>query len=166
MRACGEIARRVGALDLTRSRREEASVIFRRVHGDDLLRDRTVESIAASSVYAACRCSGERLTIESVAAASPCSEPKVVHACGVLNTELGLDAKLRRPQTFVSNCASACGDVSETVLHRAIELAGIAEQTGVTNGRHPAGVAAACLYLAAVNAKRPSRRKPSPSVRM
>lgn len=138
----------MGALDLTRSRREEASVIFRRAHEDDLLRGRSVESIAAGSVYAACRCSGELLTIESVAAASPCSEPKVVHAYGVLNTELGLDAKLRRPQTFVLNCASTCGEIPETVLHRAIELAGIAEQTGVANGRHPAGVAGACLYLA------------------
>ncbi|MFC7114682.1 transcription initiation factor IIB family protein [Natronoarchaeum sp. GCM10025703] len=63
VRACGEIARLVGALDLTRSRREEASVIFRRAHEEDLLRGRSVESTAAGSVYAACRCSGELLTI-------------------------------------------------------------------------------------------------------
>ena len=145
---CGEIARLVGALDLTRPRREEASVLFRRAQADDLLVGRSIESIAAGSVYAACRCSGELVTSEWVGAVSQCSESKVVHAYGILNTELGLKATLRRPQTFVSNCASACGDVPDAVVHRAIELAGIAEQSGVANGRHPAGVAAACLYLA------------------
>lgn len=146
--ACGEIARMVSALDLTRSRREEASVIFRRAHTADLLVGRSIDSIAAGSVYAACRCSGELVTVESVARVSSCNRAQIVHAYGVLNTELGLDAKLRRPQTFVAKCASACEDVPETVVYRAIELAKIAEKSGVSNGRHPAGVAAACLYLA------------------
>ena len=146
--ACGEIARIVSALDLTRSRREEASVIFRRAQEDDLLQGRSVDSIAAGSVYAACRCSGELVTVETVAEASACSVPQVVHAYGVLNEELGLETRLRRPQVFVSNTASACSGVPEQVHYRAIELAGVAESSGVANGRHPAGVGAACLYLA------------------
>lgn len=147
-RACGEVARLVSALGLTRSRREEASVIFRRAQTDDLLVGRSIESIAAGSVYAACRCSGELITSESVATVSACSEPQIVHAYGVLNRELELSTTLRRPHSFVSNACAALTDLAEPVVHRATELARIAEQSGVANGRHPAGVAAACLYLA------------------
>ncbi len=147
-RACGEIARLVSALDLTRPRREEASVIFRRAQGDDLLLGRSIESIAAGSVYAACRCSGELVTIEDIAGHSACSEQQIVHGYGVLNKELELQTTLRRPHLFVSNACAALPDVPESVVHRATELARVAEHSGVANGRHPAGVAGACVYLA------------------
>lgn len=38
--------------------------------------------------------------------------------------------------------------VSSVVQSRAYELAALAEDTGIANGRNPRGVAAACLYLA------------------
>jgi len=147
--ACSEIARLVSALDLTRDHREEASLLFRRAQDQSLVRGRSIESIAAGSVYGACRCRGEILTVERVASVSSRTVEQIENAYSVLNRELGLAAKVRRPRSFIPRCASACdASIPSSIQHRATELAAMATDHGLANGTNPAGVAAACLYLA------------------
>ncbi|WP_162991363.1 transcription initiation factor IIB [Halostella salina] len=149
--ACGEIARLTSSLDLSFACREEASQVFREVQNEGLLVGRSIESMAAASVYAACRCRGTVRTVRTIATVSPCSTADIWRAYGVCNTELELETPVRRPQAFVATCASACREpVSERVRHRAIELTARSEECGLANGRHPAGVAAGCLYYASV----------------
>ncbi len=105
--------------------------------------------MAAGSVYAACRCRGETMTLERVASASSRSVDQIENAYRVLNRELGLETKLRRPRSFVPRCASACdASIPSSVQYRATELTELAADHGLANGRNPAGVAAACLYRA------------------
>jgi transcription initiation factor TFIIB len=52
------------------------------------------------------------------------------------------------PSDFVPKYASAL-NVSDRIRKRALDLAEIAVETGVANGRQPSGIAAACLYQAA-----------------
>ncbi|WP_135820868.1 transcription initiation factor IIB [Halostella litorea] len=149
--ACGEIARLTSSLDLSFACREEASRVFREAQSESLLVGRSVESMAAASVYAACRCRETLLTVGELAAVSSCEERDIWRAYGVLNTELGLDVPVRRPQAFVASCASACRElVPARVRRRALELATRSEKHGLANGRNPAGVAAGCLYYAGV----------------
>lgn len=149
--ACGEIARMASALDLPYSVCEEAASIYRDAHRENLIRGRSIETMAAGSLYAACRCRGDVRTISGVADVARCSKDKVHLGYRVLNVELGLEARTISARERIPRLASACA-VPDSIQHRALKLAGLADETGLANGRNPAGVAAACLYLASRDA--------------
>ena len=65
------------ALELPRVVREAASVLYRRAQRENLILGRSIEAMAAGSVYAACRCRGCLRTVEEVAAVARCSASKV-----------------------------------------------------------------------------------------
>jgi transcription initiation factor TFIIB len=56
--ALSEIDRMASALGVPRSVREVASVIYRRALKEDLIRGRSIEGVATSALYAACRKEG------------------------------------------------------------------------------------------------------------
>jgi transcription initiation factor TFIIB len=145
--ACGELSRLTSALDLPNAIREKAAAIYREAQDRDLIQGRAIETMAAGSLYAACRVRGHPRTAAEVAAVAACDRAKVELGYGVLNRELGLETTIVRPQEYIPALASQCG-VADQVQHRALELAHLAERTGIANGRGPTGVAAACLYLA------------------
>jgi transcription initiation factor TFIIB len=145
--ACGEIARMTGALGLPKAVRKEASQIYRRAQAADLIIGRAIETMAAGSLYAACRCRGLSRLSRDIAAVARCDQQKVELGYGILNSELGLQAQLIGASDRIPRFATECS-ASDPVQYRALELASIAEDAGLTNGRNPSGVAAACLYLA------------------
>jgi len=145
--ACSELRRLTSALDLSDTVREEATAIYREAHDRDLIQGRSIETMAAGSLYAACRCRGHPVTPEEIAAHTDGDRTKVELGYGVLNTALELSTQVIRPSDRIPKLASACG-APDRVQHRAIELARVAEAEGIANGRNPAGVAAACVYLA------------------
>lgn len=145
---CGEIARVVAALDLSRDVREQASALFRTAQNEDLLRGRSIESIAAGSVYAACRCSGITRTLDEIAHVAQCSRSRIETGYSVLNRELGLPTPPRKPAEFIARHASALDLPAETE-RRARGLTLQATKAGLTNGVNPSGFAAACLAVAA-----------------
>ena len=145
--ACGEIARMTSALELPRIVREEASVIYRRAQAENLIVGRSIEAIAAGSLYAACRCRGDPRTTEEIAAVARCDQQKVELGYRVLNIELNLKTQVIGTQDRLHRLAADV-EASDQIQHRALEFARHAEEAGLDNGRNPAGVAAACLYLA------------------
>ncbi|WP_313692110.1 transcription initiation factor IIB [Halorarum halobium] len=148
--ACGELTRMTGALDLPKSVAERAAAIYREAMGADLIRGRSVETIAAGCLYAACRCDGITRTLAEIAEVARCRESKVRLGYRVLNEELGLDAAPRQPPELVARLASAVG-ASSAVEHLAQRLARDAVDAGIANGRNPNGVAAGCVYVAGID---------------
>lgn len=142
-----EIARLVSALDLPFSVREQACKYFRNAQQENLIQGRSIDSLTAASVYAACRCGDCTRTLSEVVTVANCDTQKARNAYRVLNVELGLKAKPPRPTEFIPRITSECG-VSDVVRHRAREMAKQAETLGLSNGRQASNVAAACLYLA------------------
>jgi transcription initiation factor TFIIB len=145
--ACGELARLASALELPEAVEEEAAAIYREAQAENLIRGRSIETMAAGSLYAACRVQGHPRTVAEIAAVAPCDRAKVELGYGVINRELALETTVLRPQEYIPALASKC-EAPDDVHHRALELAHQAEKTGIANGRDPKGVAAACLYLA------------------
>lgn len=145
--ACSEIRRIASDLDLPPTIIDEASTIYRAAQRESLIMGRSIEAIAAGSVYAACRCRGYRRSVEEIAATARCTVDHVELGYQVVNRELGLAAGPVRVSGLLPQLASDC-DIPDSVRQRARELAAIAEDTGIANGRHPGGVAAACLYKA------------------
>ncbi|MDZ7701643.1 MAG: transcription initiation factor IIB family protein [Halobacteriales archaeon] len=145
--ALGQIARINAALELSFSTRERASRIYRDGRRLGMLPGRSIDTLAAASVYAACRCGGLVRTLGEVAAVAQCSVENVEAGYRLLNHELGLAARLVDLEAYVSRLVSGV-EGPEPVRRRALELAAVAEADGLHNGRHPGGLAAACVYIA------------------
>ncbi|RDI69558.1 transcription initiation factor IIB [Halopelagius longus] len=143
-----EVRRIASALGLSETARDRACALFRSAQDEDLLYGRSIEAMAAASVYGACRCTGLSRTLDEVITVARVSKRRVSNAYKALNSELGLPTAPLTPQSFVSRLASDL-EVTDHVRHRAFELAERAEAETIANGRQPSGVAAACLYLAA-----------------
>ena len=78
----GEVRRLASALELSDSVRDQACQLFRSAQNEDLLRGRSIEAIAAASVYGACRCNG-RVTTNAV--------ETVCEDCGLVIDEQRID---------------------------------------------------------------------------
>ncbi|WP_096396426.1 transcription initiation factor IIB family protein [Halorubrum trapanicum] len=143
----GEVRRLASALELSDSIRDQACQLFRSAQNDDLLRGRSIEGIAAASVYGACRCNGLSRLVDDVSEMARVAESRVTNAYKTLNEELGLPAEPVSPSMFVPRLASDL-ECPDEIRQRARALAEQAEERGVTTGVHPAGFAAACLYKA------------------
>ncbi|WP_416838780.1 transcription initiation factor IIB [Haloferax sp. DFSO52] len=145
--ALQEISRMGCAMDLPRSVVEEASQLYRQAQQHDLIRGRSLEMMAAGSLYATCRARGLPRRQHEIAEVARCTVSQVQTGYRVLNSELGIETQTVTARTHIPRLASDC-DVSSGVHARAYELAELADDVGITNGRNPAGVAAACVYLA------------------
>ncbi|USZ73508.1 transcription initiation factor IIB [Natronosalvus halobius] len=143
----GEIRRIASALEFTESVRDQACQLFRSAQTEDLLRGRSIEAMAAASVYGACRCNGLSRTLEGIVDAARVEQSRVKSAYKTVNRELGLPAQPVRPSEFIPSIASEL-DVSDAIRQRARRLAEEAESTSATTGVRPSGFAAACLYKA------------------
>jgi len=89
----GEVRRISGALELSNSVRDQACQLFRSAQNENLLRGRSIEAIAAASVYGACRCNGLSRLVGEVSEMARVVESRVTNAYKTLNEELGLPAK-------------------------------------------------------------------------
>ena len=143
----GEIRRIGGTLDLAEGIQAEAGQLFREAQSGDLIRGRSLESVASAAVYAACRRRRLPRFLDEVVETARVDRGKVRLAYGVLNRELSLRIPPAMPADFLPRLASAV-DASEQVRERAAQLCDSDAVIDLANGRKPAGVAAGCLYFA------------------
>ncbi|SFL32120.1 transcription initiation factor TFIIB [Halogranum rubrum] len=143
----GEVRRITSTLELGGSIRDQACQLFRSAQREDLLLGRSIEAIAAASVYGICRCHGRPLARDDLVDVARVDHSSVTNAYKTLNKELGLPTQPVAPQSLIPKLASEL-NVNSQVRRRARALAERAHETSITNGYQPSGVAAACLYLA------------------
>ncbi|RDI71643.1 transcription initiation factor IIB [Halopelagius longus] len=146
-----EIRRLTGALSLPDRIRDHACSLFTSAQNEDLLRGRSLEGFAAACVYAACRVAGVSRTTDEVTEAAKATADEQSAAYDALNRELGLPVGPIDPAEYIPRFASEL-DLSGEVERRAREYAAEASERGLSVGRNPSGVAAACLYTAARDA--------------
>jgi transcription initiation factor TFIIB len=147
MRGLQEVRRISGGFDIPETLRDQACRLFCRAQSENLLCGRSVESIASASVYGACRCADYAVTLQEVVSVARVTRSRVVNAIKVLNTEFGLPMSIVTPRSRIPKIASEL-TLDDVVRHRARELASLADETAISNGRSPAGVAAGCVYKA------------------
>ena len=143
----GEVRRIASVLELSGSVRDQACQLFRSAQTEDLLRGRSIEAIAAASIYGACRCNGHSRLLDDVVDAARVEQSRVTNAYKALNTELGLPTQPVRPSEFIPQLASEL-DIPTNIRQRARRLAEQSESTGAVAGVKPSRFAAACLYKA------------------
>jgi len=145
--ALGEIDRMASALGLPQPIRETASVIYRRALDEDLLRGRSIEGMAAASLYAASRLDGVARSIDEIATVSRVGDLEIKRAYRYIDRELGLETPPAHPKEYLGRFASDL-DCSEATERLARKLADTAVEEGVHSGKSPVGIAASALYAA------------------
>ncbi|MFB6251421.1 MAG: transcription initiation factor IIB family protein [Halobellus sp.] len=146
-----EIRRLTGSLSLPDRIRDHACSLFRSAQSEDLLQGRSLEGFAAAAVYAACRIASVSRTVEEVASAAKATEAEQSAAYDAINRELGLPVGPIDPAEYVPRFSSEL-ELPNAVERQARKYVTEAAERGLTVGRNPSGVAAACLYTAARDA--------------
>lgn len=145
--AFGEIDRLTSALELPESATESACKLFTSAQKNDLMHGRSLEGFATACTYVAARTADIARTITEVCEPAKATRDEFRAAFDAMNQELGLPIAPASPVEYLPRFASEL-DLDADVERQARNLADKAVETGIACGRHPGGVAAACLYTA------------------
>jgi transcription initiation factor TFIIB len=148
MQGLFEIDRMASALGLPERIEEQASILFKSAHDAGLLPGRSIEAMTTASLYAACRCAETPRLLDEFIRMARIGESRIQNSYDVLNRELGLPTPPPSPGAYLPQFASEL-ELDSAVERRARTVLEVAEDHDIDNGRNPAGVAAACLLVAA-----------------
>ncbi len=126
---------------------ETAAVIYRKAVFKNLIRGRSIESIVAASIYAACRLVDMPRTLEEVSKDSEINKKKIGRAYRHLTKELSLNLKPTVPSSYITQFCNRL-NLDKNVVTEAEEIVRKASEMGLTSGKGPTGVAAAAIYIA------------------
>jgi transcription initiation factor TFIIB len=147
--ALSELDRMASALGLPRNIRERSAVVYREAVDKNLIRGRSIEGVAAATLYAACRqCSVPR-TLDEIAEVSRVSRKEIGRTYRFVSRKLGLRLLPTSPMDYVPRFCSGLTLKGE-VQGRTIEILRQASERELTSGRGPTGVAAAAIYIASI----------------
>ncbi len=145
--ALSELTKVSYKLNLPRNVLETASILYRRIVRKRFIRGRSIQGVAAATIYMACRQCKIIRTLEEVARAAHISKKEGGRNYRFLLRKLQTNVPRVDPQRYVSkfvNHLSLSGD-TEIIAMKIIDLA---HELRLTSGRGPAGIAAAATYIA------------------
>ena len=156
--ALAELKRVSSLLNLPKSVDEEASRIYHLAVQRGLVRGRSMESVVAGALYAACRRNEVPRTLDEISEASGIDKKEVGRTYRFITRELGIRIMPSDPVDYLPRFVSALKLSAET-QSKAVEILKKAQKAELTSGRGPTGLAAAALYIAALlnNEKRTQR---------
>ncbi len=146
-----ELDRLATRLAIPKSVQEKAALIYRRALREDLVRGRSIAAIAAATIYCACRTTNTPRNLREIAAVSKVRRADIARCYRLLLKVLDLRMPIPDPVASVSKVASRC-NISPRIQRRAIEILEDAKRKRLITGKAPAGLAAAALYIACVEA--------------
>jgi len=145
--AMAELDRLSDKVYISRPIKEKAAVIYRKALDKGLVRGRSIATIAAAALYAACRASGTPRSLREIAEASFVDRKEVARCYRLLLRELDFHMPVADPLTYVSKIAEK-NDISGKTQGAAIAILREARRKRVASGKDPMGLAAAALYIA------------------
>lgn len=147
--AMAELERLSSKVNVSPPIKEKAAVIYRKALDKALVRGRSINSIAAAALYAACRKSGIPRTLSEIAKASLVDRKDVARCYRLLVQELDVHMPITDPLAYVSKIAEK-NAVSGKTQGAAIAILREAKRKRVVAGKDPKGMAAAALYIACI----------------
>jgi transcription initiation factor TFIIB len=146
--AMNELTRLSDKLHIPASVEENAALIYRKALDEGLIRGRSIKSISAASLYAACRLTQTPRSLKEVAEASTESRKDISRYYRLLQRELEVNMPVDGPAKYVSKIASKVG-LSQKTQNTTIQLLQEAKKRNAIVGKGPISMAAATLYIAA-----------------
>ena len=147
--AMAELRRVAGFLTLPNVVRDEASRIYNHILQRGFVRGRSMESVIAACIYAACRSYNIPRTLDEIAAASDVERKEIGRTYRFIMRKTGIKVTPSSPNDYISRFASIL-HLSPKTQSDSIGLLKKAYISELTSGRGPAGIAAAALYVAAL----------------
>lgn len=147
--ALAELKRVSSYLKLPKSVEEEAARIYRLAVQKGLVRGRSMESVVAGALYAACRRHEIPRTLDEMGEASGIEKKEIGRTYRFVTRELNISIKPSNPADYIPRFASAL-KLSPESQSKAVEILEMAREIELTSGRGPTGIAAAALYVASL----------------
>lgn len=147
--ALSELDRMASVLSLPKTLRETAAKIYRRAVKSHLIRGRSIEGVAAASLYAACRKVKIPRTLNEIAETARVDKKEIGRSYRFIVSKLNLNNHPTKPIDYIARFVSEL-KLSSKVQKRAMDIVKVAEKRGLTSGRGPTGVAAAAIYVASI----------------
>jgi len=141
--------RMASSLGLPRTVRETAAMIYRKAALRNLIRGRSIESVTAASLYAACRQCHVPRTLDEIAQTANMSRKEIGRNYRYVSRELGLKLLPTTPQDYISRFCSEL-KLSSDAQEKVMEILKEAANAELTSGRGPTGIAAASIYVASI----------------
>jgi len=146
--AMTELDRLADKLHVPKSVKDEAAMIYRKALGEGLVRGRSINSIVAASLYAACRFTETSRNLKEILKASSRDRKEVTRCYRLILRELDLKMPIDDPVKCIPKIASKAG-LDQKTQNKAIKILHEAKKVKAVTGKEPAGMAAAALYIAA-----------------
>jgi transcription initiation factor TFIIB len=157
--AMSELRRVASFLNLPSVVRDESSRVYSYVLQRGLVRGRSMESVIAACIYAACRSYNIPRTLDEIAEASDVERKEIGRTYRFIIRKLGIKVTQSSPKDYVSRFSSVL-KLSPKTQNDALKVLKRAEEVELTSGRGPAGIAAAALYVAAlINDEKKTQRE-------
>ncbi len=157
--AMAELRRVANFLNLPNVVKEEASRIYNFVLQRGLVRGRSMESVIAACIYAACRTYNIPRTLDEISATSDVERKEIGRTYRFITRKLGVKVKPSSPKDYISRFASIL-HLSPKTQNDSLKILKKAEISELTSGRGPAGIAAAALYVSALlNSEKKTQRE-------
>lgn len=145
-----ELRRASSILSLPQSVEEEAGKIYRSAARKGLVRGRSMESVVAGAIYAACRICGVPRTLEEIGKVFPNLDKKEIgKTYRFICRELNIRILPTSPLDYINRFATEL-KLSQRTISKAIKILEEASKKEITSGKGPMGVAAAALYIASL----------------
>jgi len=145
--ALSELDRMASNLDLPKNLRECAAKVYRDAVEANLIRGRSIEGVAAASLYAACRMYKVPRTLNEIADVARVDKKEIGRSFRFVSNELDLNLNPTKPIDFLTRFISEL-KLSTRCQKMAKAIIRMAEERGLTSGRGPTGVCAAAIYAA------------------
>ncbi len=145
--AFSELRRFSDKLTVSDAVTEKAAYFYRKALERNLVRGRSITSIIAASLYAACRDGEIPRTLKNIAAVSNVKKKDLARSYRLLHREMDFKMPVAEPARCVSGIASRAG-MSERTQRRAREILLRAKLMRISAGKDPMGFAASALYVA------------------
>lgn len=138
---------------------ESAAYIYRKVVTAKITRGRTMSSLIAASLYAACRENNIPRTLDDIVKAANVERRILSRDLRTIIERLGLELNQYDTTSFIAKLSNNMS-IKEKTKRDAFDILKLCEENKITAGKHPVAQAVASLYIACVmNGEKISQKK-------
>lgn len=145
--ALSEIERMVSALRLPDNTKELACTMYRRVLDEDMVRGRSIEGVASSCLYIACKMNNIPRSLDEIEKISRVDKNEISSTYRYIQGEMSIEIEPVDPKSYIPRFCSKL-ELSKGVENKAMEIAEKTMNKGLLSGKSPTGFAAAAIYAA------------------
>ena len=148
-KAFSELSRLKDKVSVSANVLEKAAYIYRKALEKKLIRGRSISSMIAASLYAACRESETPRNLREIAHAANVTRNDISRCYRLLYNELELEMPVIDPIQCIARISSKL-EIPEKTKRDAAKILKNAQERKESSGKDPMGLAASALYLSCV----------------